>query len=59
VLFICTEWNEFRNPDFNKMAKLMKTSVVYDGRNIYSVDAMEQRGFEYHSIGRRIGNPPA
>ena len=38
---IATEWNEFREPDFNRMRKLMKTPVIFDGRNIYSPEQMK------------------
>jgi UDPglucose 6-dehydrogenase len=52
ALAVVTEWNEFREPDFAKMRKLMKTPVVFDGRNIYSRDVMRAHGFTYYSIGR-------
>jgi len=53
ALIICTEWNEFRNPDFDKIAKLLKAKVIFDGRNLYDVAQMETKGFYYESIGRR------
>jgi UDPglucose 6-dehydrogenase len=52
ALAIMTEWNEFREPDFARMRKLMKAPVVFDGRNIYSRDVMRANGFTYYSIGR-------
>jgi UDPglucose 6-dehydrogenase len=52
ALAVVTEWNEFREPDFARMRKLMKTPVVFDGRNIYSRDVMRAHGFTYYSIGR-------
>ncbi len=52
ALLINTEWNAFRTPDFHKMKRLMKQPVVFDGRNIYDLDAMRQHGFVYYSIGR-------
>jgi UDPglucose 6-dehydrogenase len=52
ALAIVTEWNEFREPDFAKMRKLMATPVIFDGRNIYSRDVMKAHGFTYYSIGR-------
>jgi UDPglucose 6-dehydrogenase len=52
ALAVITEWNEFREPDFAKMRKLMKTPVVFDGRNIYSREVMRANGFTYYSIGR-------
>ena len=51
-LAIVTEWNEFREPDFEKMRKLLKSPVVFDGRNIYSPEHMRALGFSYFSIGR-------
>jgi UDPglucose 6-dehydrogenase len=52
ALAIVTEWNEFREPDFEKMKSLLKSPVVFDGRNIYSPEHMRQLGFTYFSIGR-------
>ena len=52
ALAIVTEWNEFREPDFSKMKALMKSPVVFDGRNIYSPEHMRALGFTYFSIGR-------
>ena len=51
-LAVVTEWNEFREPDFKKMKQLMKSPIVFDGRNIYSPDQMNGLGFQYFSIGR-------
>jgi UDPglucose 6-dehydrogenase len=52
ALALVTEWNEFREPDFAKMRKLMQSPVVFDGRNIYNRDQMKADGFTYYSIGR-------
>jgi len=52
ALAIVTEWNEFREPDFKKMRQLMRSPVVFDGRNIYSPEHMRALGFTYFSIGR-------
>ena len=52
ALALVTEWNEFREPDFAKMRKLMRTPVVFDGRNIYNPEQMKANGFTYYSIGR-------
>ena len=52
ALAIVTEWNEFREPDFDKMRRLMRSPVVFDGRNIYSPEHMRALGFTYFSIGR-------
>jgi UDPglucose 6-dehydrogenase len=52
ALAIVTEWNEFREPDFPRMRKLMREAVVFDGRNLYSPEQMRAQGFAYFSIGR-------
>ncbi len=52
ALFIVTEWNEFRRPNFERMKSLMKAPVVFDGRNIYKPSEMRKHGFVYFSIGR-------
>jgi UDPglucose 6-dehydrogenase len=52
ALAVVTEWNEFREPDFARMRKLMRSPVVFDGRNIYSPEQMRAQGFTYFSIGR-------
>jgi len=51
-LVIVTEWQEFRNPDFEVMRRLLKGRVIFDGRNIYEPGHMEALGFSYHGIGR-------
>jgi len=51
-LAIVTEWNEFRRPDLNRMRALMRSPVIFDGRNIFTTDEMKQCGFTYYSIGR-------
>jgi UDPglucose 6-dehydrogenase len=53
ALIIATEWSLFRTPDFDKMAKVMNGKVVFDGRNLFSLDAMERLGYHYESVGRR------
>jgi UDPglucose 6-dehydrogenase len=53
ALLICTEWGVFRNPDFDKMATLLKDKVIFDGRNLFDVAEMNERGFYYSSIGRK------
>ncbi|GAC1474444.1 MAG: UDP-glucose/GDP-mannose dehydrogenase family protein [Isosphaeraceae bacterium] len=52
ALAIVTEWNEFRNPDFEVMARLMNHPVIFDGRNLYDPARMADLGFTYHGIGR-------
>lgn len=51
-LAIVTEWQEFRNPDFEIMKRLMREPVVFDGRNLYETETMTHLGFRYYSIGR-------
>lgn len=52
ALALVTEWNEFREPDYAKMKKMMKQPIVFDGRNIYKPAQMKAHGFTYFSIGR-------
>ena len=52
ALVIATEWNEFRSPDFDTIKRLMRSYVVFDGRNIYDPARMRDLGFTYHGIGR-------
>ncbi len=51
ALLIVTEWPEFRTPNFKVMGKLMKSKLVFDGRNIYDLEEMEEHGFDYYCIG--------
>ncbi len=51
-LLICTEWSAFRNPDFDKMSSLLKTKTIFDGRNLYDLEKMNELGYYYKSIGR-------
>ena len=53
ALILATEWNEFRNPDFDKIKSLLKTPVVFDGRNQYSYEELTKKGFEYYCIGKK------
>jgi UDPglucose 6-dehydrogenase len=52
ALVLCTEWSEFRHPDFGQMGKRLKGKVVFDGRNIYRRITMQEMGFAYYSVGR-------
>jgi UDPglucose 6-dehydrogenase len=52
ALVIVTEWHEFREPDFPRMRKLMRTPVIFDGRNLYDAKPLKAHGFTYYSIGR-------
>ncbi len=52
ALLICTEWGIFRNPDFDRIGSLLKDKVIFDGRNLFEVQEMNEKGFYYSSIGR-------
>jgi UDPglucose 6-dehydrogenase len=51
-LVICTEWNEFRRPDYDRIAELMRAPVIFDGRNLYTPAILKRNGFQYFSVGR-------
>jgi len=51
-LVIVTEWSEFRRPDFEKMRKMLRSPVIFDGRNLFTPEQMKQGGFTYYSVGR-------
>lgn len=52
ALIICTDWNEFRSPDYERIKTLLKLPLIFDGRNLYDLDLMKSLGFTYYSIGR-------
>jgi UDPglucose 6-dehydrogenase len=52
ALAIVTEWNEYRNPDFDKIRSLLKQPLIFDGRNLYQPQRMKDAGFHYFPIGR-------
>ena len=54
ALVIATEWNEFRTPDFLKIVSNLKRKVIFDGRNLFDVNAIRELGFYYESIGRPV-----
>jgi UDPglucose 6-dehydrogenase len=56
ILVIATEWSEFRTPDFDKIISLLKNKVIFDGRNLFDLKHMEDLGFYYVSVGRRVVN---
>ncbi len=56
ALIIATEWNEFRTPDFSKVSELLKNKVIFDGRNLFDLQQMNQLGYYYCSIGRETIN---
>jgi UDPglucose 6-dehydrogenase len=53
-LAIVTEWQHFRNPDFELMRRLMKQPIIFDGRNLYEPATVQGYGFTYYGIGRRV-----
>lgn len=53
ALIISTEWSIFRNPDFNRIGELLKDKVIFDGRNLFEIEKMNEKGFYYESIGRK------
>jgi len=59
ALAIVTEWNEFRNPDFEVMLRLLRQPVIFDGRNLYDPAQMAELGFIYQGIGRVVPEPTA
>ena len=52
ALVVCTDWDEYQQPDLARMRDAMRDPVVFDGRNLYRPDAMLQAGIVYHSVGR-------
>jgi UDPglucose 6-dehydrogenase len=55
-LAIITEWSVFRTPSFQVLKELLKEPIIFDGRNLYDLEAMEELGFHYNSIGRGVVN---
>lgn len=54
AIVICTEWSVFRNPDFSEVEEKVGEKVIFDGRNLYDLDEMRERGYFYSSIGREV-----
>lgn len=55
-LIICTEWPVFRTPNFDQIKNALKEPAIFDGRNLYELEEMEEKGFSYFSIGRSVVN---
>lgn len=53
ALLLITEWHQFRYPDFDKIKSLLKTPIIFDGRNQYDPEQLKQKGFTYYGIGRK------
>ncbi|MCW3122378.1 MAG: ugd, partial [Flavipsychrobacter sp.] len=54
ALIVVTEWSEFRNPDFDRIYTTLKHPAIFDGRNLYSLERMQELSFYYESIGRKV-----
>jgi UDPglucose 6-dehydrogenase len=52
ALVICTEWDEFRHPDYEAIKQRMGSPVVFDGRNIWKRETAKEHGLVYYSVGR-------
>jgi UDPglucose 6-dehydrogenase len=52
ALVICTEWQQFRSPDFSEMEARMRSKTIVDGRNLYQPHKLQTEGWVYHSVGR-------
>jgi UDPglucose 6-dehydrogenase len=52
ALLIATEWDEFRNPDFDELKTKLREPVIFDGRNIYDIAVLAKHGYHYSSVGR-------
>jgi len=52
ALIICTDWDEFRNPDFEAIKNRLAAKIIFDGRNLYTLEDMQEHGFKYVSVGR-------
>ncbi|CAN5833192.1 UDP-glucose/GDP-mannose dehydrogenase family protein [soil metagenome] len=52
ALVVCTDWDEFKSPDWERLARVMRGKAVFDGRNLYKPEQMRQRGFAHASVGR-------
>ncbi|MBR1423951.1 UDP-glucose/GDP-mannose dehydrogenase family protein [bacterium] len=52
AMLLLTEWNEFRRPDFERIKTLLKSPVIFDGRNQYDAVRLSEKGFEYHQVGK-------
>jgi len=57
ALVICTDWDEFKSPDFSRLKSVLKAPVIFDGRNLYRRHLMVEKGFHYHSVGRGSVRP--
>ncbi|MBX2852712.1 MAG: UDP-glucose/GDP-mannose dehydrogenase family protein [Phycisphaeraceae bacterium] len=56
ALVVCTDWPEFKQPDFEQMRERMSQAVIFDGRNLYQPESMLDEGYTYYSVGRQVVN---
>ena len=54
ALLVITEWSAFRRPDFERVARMLKEPLVFDGRNLYDPERLAKRGFTYYAVGRGL-----
>jgi UDPglucose 6-dehydrogenase len=54
ALLLCTEWRQYRQPDFRRLRKIMAGTGIFDGRNVWDPEQVRELGFHYHGIGRPI-----
>lgn len=54
ALLIATEWNDFRTPNFKMIKAALNDNVIFDGRNVYDLETMEEHNFTYYSVGRKV-----
>lgn len=54
ALVVLTEWKEFRIPDFSEIKAALKTPVIFDGRNLYKTEQVQEEGFKYYAVGKRV-----
>ena len=57
ALVICTEWSQFRSPNFDKVLARLESPLIFDGRNLYKSSTMREHGFTYYSVGRPVIRP--
>ena len=58
-LILTTEWKTFQSPDFSMLKQLLKSPVIFDGRNLYDPNELEELGFSYYAIGRGKKSQPS
>jgi len=54
ALVVCTDWDEFKSPDWDRLGKSLKSRIIFDGRNLYRPQQMREMAFTYYSVGRGV-----